>query len=438
MQLAQNEFRVSSVLEAFERNPIQTTLLSTLKKMAIFKIWLPLQKKLGIYVAKRLSKLSSYPNFLEILLPQNQISSRISKKSSLSEVSISYKPDLMLVNKNSLSQSSLISKKILFFCPEKYGARPSFTFSQLIDSARRVSFQVYHVDFLKETLNGDEICLLFESSVKEIGPDIILFSSSDSYVIPSFKDFTPKFVASIKEKHVFSLINICGDLWRKVDQEVIEKWKSVCDVMLHADNAAIRYYSKEVRKKALYYPYHGLMPAAGEMERSANEIFFSGQVRDSDRRIILNRMIKDWRDARNFKLNLKVHYVWTDESAYSVDYYLQKLRESRFCVSFAQKGANHFLIPGRSLEAVAAGCILLHQESPEFRPLSEVLVPQEHYIPFEDYSDLNRILQSIENAPEKFFHIGGSARKFFSSRYSDVGLWFSINEKLKSTASDRD
>jgi hypothetical protein len=353
-----------------EGNPILGTLFKNLKKNIVFSIWLPLQKRLGIYATKRLSKISSYPNSLEIFLPQNHISRRISRGLSSSEIEISYKPDLMSVHERLLSQSIVMSnsKKVLFFCPEKYGAKPSFTVSQLVDSAKRVSFEVHQVDFLQQSHNRDDICSVFENSVKEIKPDIIFFNSSDSYVIPSFKDFTIKFVASMKEKYVFSLINICGDLWRKEDHEAIEKWERVSDVILHLDDFSIRYFNEKVRKKALFYPFAGLMPTSDVTELKRNEIFFSGQVRDSDRRYMLNRMIKDWNNALNFKLNFKVHYEWTDESAYSADNYLQRLHESRFCISFCQKGVNHFLIPGRSLQAVAAGCILLHQESPEIQP----------------------------------------------------------------------
>lgn len=422
------------MLDVNGRNLILGALFTNLKRKIAFNIWLPLQKRLGIYVAKRLSKLSSYPNFFEIFLPQNQISYRISHGFSSSKIEISYKPDLMSVTERALSQSTVLSnsKKILFFCPEKYGAKPSFTVDQLVDSARRVSFEVHQVDFLQKSHSLNDICSVFENSVKEIKPDIVFFNSSDSYVIPSFKNFTIKFVAAMKEKYVFSLINICGDLWRIEDHNVIENWESVCDVILHLDDFSIQSFSEKVRKKALFYPFFGLMPIPGVTENKRSEILFSGQVRDSDRRYMLNRMVKEWKNAVNFRLNFKVHYVWTDESAYSEDNYLQKLNESRFCISFSQKGVNHFLIPGRSLEAVAAGCILLQQESPEFQPLSQVLVPRKHYIPFENYSDLKSILESIEDNPEEFTHIGISGMDFFRRRYSDWGFWHLIIEGLNS------
>ena len=206
MQLRQRvEAHICYLLEVTERNPILGALFTNLKKNIFFNIWLPLQKRLGIYVAKRLSKLSPYPNFFELFLPQNQISRRISRGFSSSKIAIRYTPDLMSVNEKSLSQSIVLSnsKKVLFFCPEKYGARPSFTVGQLVNSARRVSFEAHQVDFLEKSLNRDDICNVFENSVKEIKPDIIFFNSSDSYVIPSFKDFTIKFVGAMKEKYNF-------------------------------------------------------------------------------------------------------------------------------------------------------------------------------------------------------------------------------------------
>ena len=405
------------------------------KSYFIKKVFLPTQARLGIYLAKRLSNLQPYPDFLENFLPQNEISRQQKTSPSLQIKNIRFMPELMKIRENHDCRHEVLSKSktILFFCPKNYGVRSSFTINQLISSAKRVNYKIQQVDIeiqrkIKPNLSLREI---FLEALNETNPEIVIFNSSDSYVLSEYREFTPSLISEIRDKKKFKLINICGDLWRPEDKVVIESWSEQCDLFLHIDNFSIRSYSEEIQKKALFYPFLGLMPSRlKENQSSRRGIFYSGQVRDSDRRQILNKVLKHFSNLTKFELCIKAHYKFSEESAYSEEEYWELLHDVEICISFAQKGLDHFLIPGRSLEAIAAGCVLMHQETTSFRPMSEVLVPNLHYLPFEDFSDLRNAIKLVRNEPEKYRIMGDKASQFFRNRYTDWNLWYEIDRQI--------
>jgi hypothetical protein len=309
--------------------------------------------------------------------------------------------------------------------------------NQLKDSAHRVGYEVQYVDFISmlspSNRNVDSIRELFEDALRNIKPDLVLFGSSDSYVYPFFKGINPEFVTEMRKSlsKSFSLVNVCGDLWRKADQESIQNWSEACNLFLHLDEYSMNRLSNRVREKALFYPFIGLNEFPARNRDRDYILFYSGQVRDSDRRIILNRVLKKFAQTNVLDINFKVHFSWTEKSALTELEYQQNMSNSDFCLSFAQKGPDHFLIPWRSLEALSAGCTLIHQEHPEFKPLSRIAVPFQHYLSFQNEVDLLNLLNEIKSNPASYREIGRKARLFWRERYSDWDLWNSINNKLE-------
>ena len=418
---------------------VMSKVLKSLKKCVIAHL-LKLQKSTGTLVARRLSRGKPFPAVTEKVLPQNKISKSHQNKDKSELISLNdvFKPTLMEVRDVQFAMSKVKSKKkkIVIFGPEWYGSRPSFTMNQLKESARRVGYEAVYVDFVKllasQNKNNQGIRDLFISSMKIEKPDYVLIGFTDSYVFPYFKGIDSEFIENVRSQlpTPFSLINVCGDLWRREDQLAVESWRESCDLFLHIDEFSMRKLSKEVQGKALFYPFIGLEDFPNAQDKNYLELFYSGQVRDSDRRIILNNVLKKLRNSQVLVANFKVHYAWDEDSALTEAKYRQSMSNADFCISFAQKGPAHYLIPWRSLEALSAGSVLIHQQHEDFSPLTMIANSNEHYLPFLDEESLLTLLSQIEKNPRDYLGISIRAQKFFKSRYSDWNFWELVDLRL--------
>lgn len=408
----------------------------SIAKRTIVKCILNAQKMLGIYAARQISRSLPYSNYIEKLLPKNAITKSTHIKAEKNEiVSNSFLPKLSTANFNTFSNEDLTNhpKRLVFFGPKWYGPRPNFTFNHLISGAESVGYEVIQLDYISalNTLEFSSIEKMLYSSLEESKPNYILFSSSDEYVINQFREFNPTLIENLREAGFqFKLINVCGDLWRAEDFRSIEEWGNACDLFLHIDNQSIVKYSSKIREKALFYPYIGLSVASEGEKINSNSLFYSGQVRDSDRRIMLTNILKNKHQYPSLDLNFKVHYKWSSRDALSEAEYQKTLAESKFCLSFAQKGKDHFLIPWRSLEAISMGCVLLHQEGEYSKPLNELFLANEHYLAFETENDLMALLRDISQDTNAYDDIGKNARAYLQKNYSTANLWGSISRLL--------
>lgn len=258
-----------------------------------------------------------------------------------------------------------------------------------------------HVSFLESL--GVDIVRIFEE--KSEGVNLIKrIVSSSLYLERTFWVVTVLHTSkevfeglnSLKTDRAKALkvIFLVNDLWRKMDRDLVLASHAFVDVYLHMDPFSVRDISLTDRKQFNFFPIAGLdrskfyVPL--EKERS---LYFSGNIDIPYRRGVLNQIISEGK-RNNLKVVIKGFSYLNRGSIPKIDVYASELRNSEICLDLARKGENHWLITGRSLEAIASGCLLLTDASFNGSPLSLLFVQGEEFLSFSSAKELKEIFQN--------------------------------------------
>ena len=196
------------------------------------------------------------------------------------------------------------------------------------------------------------------------------------------------------------MIMLVYDIWRKRDLRVIEHSFDEIDFYLHMDAIAVRKYFRNKAEKFLFWPItHFSHQLSGQMNQETArepEIFFSGRIMN-DRLHVINKVLSLLPYTR-FRGNF--HFSDASQMPLDNNLFQKNLLKAELSLSLTQRSANHWIIPGRSLEILLGGSLLIQQEGESCRPLSELLVPYEHYLPFANSKELEDIILYCSKYPE--------------------------------------
>jgi len=266
-------------------------------------------------------------------------------------------------------------------------------------------------------------------SIEEIintEPDLILFEIHtiyEKYGLINEQDFI-----SLKRLTKTKIIGICFDIWRDFDISFIHKWESLVDNFIHMDQDSVDKYSLSP-DKMIFWPFAGWVNQTIPKANKDNVIFFSGNLRPSDRRYALKHIKKI---SAKLKLQMyinKIDHSQSGESEFEEIYY-DNLNRSQYVLGLAQKSKIATLITFRSLESIHLNCTLLQQELEGSSPLSMMFVPNEHYLPFKSLDDIEMTLSNVAQQGAKYLTIGKSGGDFMSRYYSPKLMWKYLLYKL--------
>lgn len=239
------------------------------------------------------------------------------------------------------------------------------------------------------------------------------FESSDIQYLSKQKclflldsEYTPEEI-----KRIFHLITVMDqfkqfkfgmivyDLWRRRDQGVILRTEKYFDFLFHMDNIKANSDYPLIQSKFHFFPichssFEFLVNDLYPTNRDPR-IFFSGRIM-ADRLEILNEVLKVLPKTRftgDFNLSDASTIPLTNSQ------FIKKLLSSEISLSLTQRSANHWITPGRSFEILLSQSLLIHQEGPDCKPLSQYLTPFEDYFPFTNQRELEEILLFCSSNP---------------------------------------
>jgi hypothetical protein len=321
---------------------------------------------------------------------------------------------------------------VIILGPKYFGVYPSqvmIHFSKYLDFAN-IPWIWLEIEEGQSILFHNEVLLdlaqRFDTFVLMIDP----LAAPEVY--PQYKkidDYLSEFRKFPKQSVVAAWL---GDIWREKDKRQILECNSFIDLFFHVDNIASLTYPTNVRKKMYFYPIPAFDIGLFKPNLSKTmQIIFSGQIRDSDRRKLIR---EEARFATRFGIPflVKTWWKWDEKNVLDEFDYAQLLNGSKVCLSLAQKGRDHWIIPARAFQAIQSECLLLHQEGSSISPLSEILTPYKHYLPFTNLEELSSHNAFISKNPDKISTIAQSARLELKSTFPESVFWQPIFEFFES------
>jgi len=309
--------------------------------------------------------------------------------------------------------------KILLLTPRDYRGYPNQVFQDFSRHLDDTGRQYTWID-----VQSDAAAAEFSQELRRVTPQskILLFVEplATPEVFPqewsSLKDLITKARQSHQNLRVVSWL---GDIWREKDFVASTAFSEDADLFIHMDNLAISRFPNSFQNKSWFFPFASFDQGIFAPSTKNQNVFFSGQIRDSDRRFWIRLASKQLRRTDiNFELN--VWEKWT-LGGLNLNDYANRLNTSFACLSLTQRGKEHWIIPARAIQALQSGCLLIQQEGVGKSPLSEFLNPGKHYLPFTNPIELNAIFQLIQNDPNLALNIAldGSnrIRELFTNSY---------------------
>jgi len=217
-----------------------------------------------------------------------------------------------------------------------------------------------------------------------------------------------------------------GDIWREKDRIRILDCNSFIDLFIHVDNIASLAYPANIQKKMFFYPFPAFdIGLFHPNQPKSNQIVFSGQIRDADRRKLIR---EEARYAARFGVTFrtKTWWKWDEKNVLDEFGYAQFLNGSTACLSLTQKGRQHWIIPGRAFQAIQSESLLLQQEGFLVSPLSEFLIPYKHYLPFTNLEELSSHNSFVSKNPDQVMAIAQSARSELKAIFPESIFWQEI------------
>jgi hypothetical protein len=320
-------------------------------------------------------------------------------------------------------------KSIIFIVPDSNDGLTKIT---ILNLAKSLEYDD-RINYLVITRFGEVISsnkkygkTLSLEEIINTNPDIILFEIHTIY--ENFGLFSEQNFRTLKKITKTKIVGVCFDIWRDFDLSFIHKWDGLVDKFIHMDQESVYKYGLNLNKM-IFWPFVGWVNPIMPKINKDKVIFFSGNLRPSDRRYILKFTKKI-----SAKLKLRMHVNKIDHSkpneSKSEDNYLDNLNQSQYILGLAQKSKTTALVTFRSLEAIRLNCTLLQQEIEGISPLSKMFIPNEHYLPFNCLNDVVRILNDISLEDDRCILVGKNGGDFMSEHYSPKLMWKYLFYKL--------
>ena len=313
-------------------------------------------------------------------------------------------------------------KSIVFIVPDLNDNLTKFTILNLAKSLEYVD----KINYLVVTRFGEVISSNKQStstfSIEEIiesRPDVVLFEIHT--IFENLGLLHEQNLRTLKKFTKTKIVGVCFDIWREFDLNFIHKWDGIVDKFIHMDQESVYNYGLDANKM-IFWPFAGWVSSVKPKIDKNRIIFFSGNLKPSDRRYILK-----FTKRISAKLKLRMHVNRIDHTltnaSKSGDDYFDNLNQSQFVLGLAQKSKTTALVTFRSLEAMRLNCTLIQQEMEGNAPLSRMFIPGEHYIPFNNLTDITRIMNDIALENDRFASVGTSGGAFMAKYYSPKLMW---------------
>lgn len=416
-------------------------------KRFLIKIKLKLQTQLINKIANDFAKGVFNNNIYELFLPNNKIFSRKYLLLSTGKVKIQtssidtrkfFKNDEVFQTLVGHQNKSINFNKvkndlnIVIICSRRFGEYyASYDWINFEKYLKRHNIKIYwpeNYEFFDEKMLLHKILNFFSNSESQL---IFIEPLASFEVFKEFKIIDVDFIRNIRR--VFSNLRVVaqlGDLSRAKDLKQIQSINNFVDLFIHFDQIKAFQYPQEILLKMFFYPFFKLgFEGFRPDHNKSNSVFFSGQIRDSDRRFWIRETTKIT-TALGLKFNVATWGSVSSPARLSEKLYKKNLNASLSTLSLTQKGLNHWIIPGRAIQSIASHSLLLQQEGQNCRPLSQFLQPYSDYLPFTNYSELLENLIFISKNMDRISQITKSANQKLELAYSPEYFWNKVLSQL--------
>jgi hypothetical protein len=210
--------------------------------------------------------------------------------------------------------------------------------------------------------------------------------------------------------------------WLNRDRDLINKWRGYRTTFLHMDHT-ISNSDLQKSKTLKHWFFVGHIIDSIRANAPETKIFFSGNIKTSDRRAWLLNLVRA-SNRYGVSLDLRLFsYKRRNRIRQNYEEFIESMSSSMFIFGLSQKSDTQTLITFRSVEALALGRVLIQQELPNSRPLLSFFIPYFEYLPFESPEELGACLYLIGQEPSLFLEIGPNALRKWKDLYSPQKLW---------------
>jgi len=311
---------------------------------------------------------------------------------------------------------------VLILAPRKFGSYPNVIFQGLENFLLERKVKITWICLNELSTNYlDDVSKVISALCKDSKLTIIIDPLAPCELYERYRSMCASWFETEKSTYGFSLFAFLGDIWREKDYTSIVPWGGAVDRFFHVDPVACLKYPAEIRLKMVFYPFVSLPEASYKSQsqfKKKHQVFFSGQVRDSDRRWWLKEC---YSLAKNNDINFVVNswYKFTSGNVLSRDSYLTSLMQSSACLGLSQRGLNHWILPARSFEALRVGTALIQQEGPNCSPGQTFLRPYDDYIPFSSLEELHEIFKTVLHDRDEIERIARNGQGTFQRYFPD-------------------
>ena len=406
----------------------------------IVKYKLKFQFHIGKKAINKINSGKSW-SFLEIFLPNNLIYPKLelifmrNAKLEISKnitVNNFLKPNYKADSNKIINYEATLPDSVLFLTPKFYGRHPNIVWWNFYEHLFNLGVKVTWIDILDNKLNkkfdlANAIDLLFSD---QSGRNILFLDPLDATdIFVEYRDVNNNFFENLKSRKNFQLIGPLGDIWREKDKVKIINAETYFDGFIHIDRIAAEKYPKKVKDKLFFYPFVALNSNNFVPQIKESILFYSGQVRDADRRYWLRNLI-DISKKYGIVIENYAWYLRNEENSLEQAKYVKKLNSVQYSLSLTQKGVGHWLATARAFQSLQSGCTLIHQESPKFNMFNDLLSPYIDYLPFTNVRELCEVIEFIAKYPIEAKQIGNNGASNIRSVFHEANLWkFCLNSR---------
>ena len=384
------------------------------------------------HVSNRLNSNKRYLSAVEIFLPNNQIFSKLnllfptyelrpSRKIITkfpSSLTLAFEKDSTLKRSRAGSEEKRLA--FLFLAPLNFGIYPNldmkFVKNALEAANYEVCWQELKGNFLQDLNKVRKNLELFQSKgVSKVFILVDVLAAPHHY--PEYLKVL-EIRESISDEWDVHFVALVGDIWRNKDMDGIKRASDFVDLFVHNDIAASKGYPDYLQAKMAFFPYAALDDKLFQPASSKNgSLFFSGQIRDSDRRVWLQRTVKY---TKKEKVGIQIN-VWSSASSSgykNYEDYAYALNNASFCLSLSRRGLDHWILTARAHQAVRSGATLIQEVGASFDPWLDMLVPWKHYVPFHDRDSLKEAIKYLGQDLPNARNLGIQAREVYRRRFT--------------------
>ena len=396
-------------------------------KKYVYSIFKKLQDFFGNQASRNLNSGQSFQyKFFSLILPRNEIHPVKDENFNRTELNYIFTKTKKVIASNSYDKSHL---HVILLSPRNFGIHGNVIFDGLFDFLQNYGIRTSWFCANEFGINfKDELSQLIIESSETINTIVFIDPLAAVEFFARYRDLDANWFLSLQSKAHFTLAALLGDIWRPKDQISIFKFRDAVNVFFHMDEYSALKYSSDIYQKMFFYPLGAFSNISKEktlMESKTDQVFFSGQIRDSDRRWWLVELSSL---AIKQKFSLELNTWYKHKNAINRADYLKKLASSTSSFGLSQRGKNHWILPSRSIESLRLSTALIQQEGPDCSPASSFLKPYKDYLPFVSLQDLRDISISFLKDQQLLIEIGLNGKKALEEAFpSDMFFTKLIN-----------